>query len=438
MEEIAEEGIKVGSGGFRIAREEALRKLQRFQLKDPGGFGLAWVRSACASGAGRIAVDAQADRMSFRFDGRPLSRELFNDPVAGLLGNDGADEAARHFGVGYLAAWRHEPDHIELETGVGSERRRLRVARNWSLEPGPPAEAGPETVLRIAWPKPWKEIGQFLVRLSTGCSFGEARVFIQGALVPDRPPDSAVVMLKGRRRGWLRRRSREDGFLDSAGTVRVVYLGTELDPVERGAVFQLVEAALADDKLALDLSQQTAVGNERLSEGMELLDAAADGILIQELKAHREVFEGLMKRAAADSRFLANWASAMYSGWGESETVTAADRLRWLRQAVLHDRRESSPWQPKVRKKLLNAPLMMGAAGMPLSFRRLSRLFRREGLIPYTSRAIAVGEVAGPEPIWLTCRSDRRFLETLYPAARLKDVTPTRWAYWARRFLLRS
>lgn len=438
MAAIGEEGVKVGSGGFRISREEALRKLQKFQLKYPVAFGLAWVRAACASGASRIDVEAGESSMSFRFDGRPLAPELFNDPVAGLLGSEGTDEAARHFGIGYLGAWRYEPQYVELESGGGPERRRLRAARNWVLEGGPPAEAGPGTVLRIAWAGPNKEFRKILARLSDGCGLADARVFIQGSLAPDRPADSVVVTLQGRRRGWLRRWSREDGFLDAAGTSRIVYRGTELDPVMRGDVFKLVEAALADDELTLDLSQETAVNNERLSEGLDLLDAAADGFLVQELHSHRDAYEELMRRAAADRAFLAEWSKALESGKGGNEAVAAADRLRWLREAALHDRREASPWRPKVRKKLLNAPLMIGAGGLALSVRRLGRLVRREGFIPYTTRPLAPGEASGSEPVWLTCRADRSFLEVLFPGSRLKDVTPTLWSYWSRRFLRRS
>lgn len=442
MEAIAEKGVRVASGTFRVSREEALRKLKQFQLKDPARFLLSWVRVASVCEATNVAVLSAGDGISFRFDGRPLPARLLEDPLGGLFGDAAEEEAARHFGAGYLGAWRCEPQSVDIETGFGSERKHLRASPDWSLEALAPDPTESATVLTVRWARlaPLPLLAACLGAVRNGCALQSQTVTVQDQPVPDRPDDSFLVTLRGGRRGWLRRRSRRDGFLDPEGTVRVSCRGTLLEPVRGGGVFKLVDGCLADDNLLLDLSQQSAVNNDWLLEGLKLLDEAADKWLVRELKVHTRDFTAAVTRAVADGGFWSDWGRAFAGNETERSLAETVERLEWLREALVHDAQSHpSPWSAAVRKRLHKAPVLAGAFGSVISRRRVGKLRGRWGSLDYSTRALRPVEYPWrEEPLLLLSKADESFLSRLFRHPRFKDVTPGRFAYWVRRFLRRD
>lgn len=439
MEAIAEKGVRVASGSFRVSREEALRKLKRFQLKDPARFLLSWVRVASVCEATEVRVEASGAELSFRFDGRPLPAQLLEDPLGGLFGDASEEEAARHFGAGYLGAWRCEPQSVDIETGFGSQRKRLRASPDWSLEALDPEPAESATILTVRWARASGSMEAYLDAVRNGCALQQPAVTVGGRPLRDKPDDAFAVTLRGGRRGWLRRRSRRDGFLDPEATVRVACRGTLLEPVPGRGVFKLVDACLADDNLALDLSQQSAVNNDWLLQGLELLDEAADKWLVRELKDHAREFTAAVTRAVADGGYWFDWRRVSSGKLLDKALVETVERLDWLREALVYDATgHQSPWSAPVRKRLHKAPVLAGAFGGTLSRRRVGKLRARRGSLEFATRPLRPAEYPWQEPILPLSKADEAFLSRLFPSPRLKDVTPGRWSYWVRRFLQRD
>ena len=65
----------IASGSFQVERSKALEKLQGFQLGDPDGFLIPWIRCAAASGATRIHLVRLDRGLRMIFDGRPIPRK---------------------------------------------------------------------------------------------------------------------------------------------------------------------------------------------------------------------------------------------------------------------------------------------------------------------------------------------------------------------------
>ncbi len=111
------EGALAGRGEFRLDREKAREKLQKFRLKDPHHYVLEFVQAAHLLGANSIDIAIDADEMEMRFDGEPLGAEefeqLYDAPFSENL--DHKTRALRHLAIGLSAAQAMEPSVVRME-----------------------------------------------------------------------------------------------------------------------------------------------------------------------------------------------------------------------------------------------------------------------------------------------------------------------------------
>jgi len=117
------EGEAAESGSLRIEAGNTLDKLQDYQLKVPEHFLRHWVRLAVLSGAKNVGVHRRRNKVSIRFEGRPLPEQALKDPFSALLGGLGEDqERCRSLIIGLLGVLRLAPKQVSIATGHGAER----------------------------------------------------------------------------------------------------------------------------------------------------------------------------------------------------------------------------------------------------------------------------------------------------------------------------
>ncbi|MFP4597451.1 MAG: hypothetical protein ACLFVJ_04315 [Persicimonas sp.] len=123
------EGALADRGEFRLDREKAREKLQKFRLKDPHHYVLEFVQAAHLLGATRIAIAIDADEMEMRFDGEPLGAEqlegLYDAPFSEDV--DRKTRALRHLAIGLSAAQAMEPSVVQIEFTRDGQTTQLEV-----------------------------------------------------------------------------------------------------------------------------------------------------------------------------------------------------------------------------------------------------------------------------------------------------------------------
>ena len=137
---MADKGVRVGSGSFRIDPRKALEVLSRHQLPKPEMFVDLWLRCAQAGRASRIRIDGPRRGLCVSFDGRRFSREELKDPFANLLSDAGSrGERGRNLAFGLLAALWTGPSSLTVSSGNGEEGARLTLEsqERWRLEDAP-------------------------------------------------------------------------------------------------------------------------------------------------------------------------------------------------------------------------------------------------------------------------------------------------------------
>lgn len=245
--------VLVESGAFRVDAAKAVEKLSRFQLLDAAAFAVPWLRAAVASGARTVKARRDGGLLELRFDGTPLPAMVLREPYAGLLGSEEAP-AARQLAVGLLALMRLAPAEVEIVSGHGEERRRLRAPVGGSA--GDP-EPGTETILRVRWAgvSPGRFPVAALEHLRAAYGMTETRLLIDGVQVPD--PSRGVKPLAE----W------RDGTAHGAAQALRMFSGSFLRFYKLGALVEETAVDLgmpvlcfaADDDFGLSLSQDQVV-----------------------------------------------------------------------------------------------------------------------------------------------------------------------------------
>lgn len=303
----------VESGSFRVDREKALAKLERYQLADPWDFTAAWARLAVESGASRVEVSTEGETSRLRFDGRPLPGGLLLDPVSGLFGED-ADGRGRLLAVGLLALQRLSPVSIELrsggrrwEHGLGGERAE-RVS----------AEGGMSAQVRWQSASARESAQRFLQEFKGALSLADLEVVADGRSLGRRHAEGEAGARKTESLG--RRVCARKGGSVYAGTVNVHHRGVR--------VYRAAEAALAgievhvqDDELPLDFTGCRAVWDRRMGDTFKLAEEAALGLFPQPPAPRRPRLRVSGHRPLDVAVFLFGAGLLGYLGWNTSSSL---------------------------------------------------------------------------------------------------------------------
>lgn len=258
----------VESGSFRVDAAHAAELLGRFQLADAEHFLVPWLRCAVASGSRRIIVTPQYGKITVTFDGRGLPAEVMADPVGGLLGAIN-DEAARQLAIGLLALLRLSPTSVDITSGIGGRRRRVRAPAEPGHDDGLMPE-GTETVLEVRWKTDSGQTERAIANVSAAYGMCQSELVVSNWTIPDPArARAALVSWRGKESGSgiVLERTKFGQFQESR--VRFYKLGafveeTSFDWVPPGQV-----CFIADDAFKLDLSQGKIVKNERYTAAVE-------------------------------------------------------------------------------------------------------------------------------------------------------------------------
>lgn len=420
-----EPGILVESGGFRVARAEALRKLMGHQLGDDAPFLLPWARAAAACGAREVEVRAGFSSIELSFDGEPLPARWAPNPFDSLFGEEPEAEPARQTAFGILGALKLRPSRVELETG----RTRLVVSspeKNAATElPAPAAR----TRLRAVWfgPYPgWPVQHVSVGRLLDACPIAPFRLRVNDKTV--RAPRSAEMesvdfeepgvrgVLFSQRNGWGHSR------------LGIHRLGVRVCEVAKWTWPAMVDGDVEAPGLTLNLSQTGVVRDASFDRMMAALVPVMFRLIDKVLERHSPA----LRRAAElvrDRRLDGLWSRlteprpqptgpearslfARVGGFlgraaldeGERVVEAAARPIWWLRRCSY-----GIPGD----KALMDAPLWFSAVGGTLSRRRLEAVADELGYIPVASAWHPRHPRAG-DVLRLVSEGDRRLSQDLY------------------------
>lgn len=368
-----EEGLLVGSGGFKVDRAHALRKLERYQLPSNVGGWLAWARCAAASGAAEVRCGAAASEVTLTFSGRPFARAELEDPFAPLFAaRSPARERGALLAMGLLQALGTGPREVVVLSGAGRERASLtaRSLSDVSVLPTPGPET--DTVLRVVWPFGSEGRARFLstsyVLFRTVPLLHPDRLRVTGNLSFPPWPDDAQAA-RPFRLGAALGRLRAPSFLAPPDSHLCLFkLGVFVCEHRELFPWAKVQGWVNDDKLALSASQTAVVPDARFRSLMRLVSREAEAMLRQAAAAHPASVREARETMAADPGARAVWdlrikwgpqagAAAATPSWWKTLFVPGTSRRYAAYRQVL-DAAERTLW-------LKDAAARLAAAGRP-------------------------------------------------------------------------
>lgn len=115
------------SGRFTLDKKKAKEKMQAFQLINPAYYVLELIEAAVATGASHINITVDSDDFIMSFDGRPYSKEDFENIYSSLFVSqkDMKLDRLRELAIGFNSAQALRPGLITILSGDGKTAHRL-------------------------------------------------------------------------------------------------------------------------------------------------------------------------------------------------------------------------------------------------------------------------------------------------------------------------
>lgn len=388
------EGVYVGSGSFKVSRQEALEKLSSYQLGEATTFLLPCARAASASGAASVDLASRvrlfAVETTLSFDGLPLPAGWSADPLSAVFADGEAWEPARHLAFGLLTALRLRPKRIEIVSGA--ERAVLTGLSAHSCEAL--SAPSPRTVLRFLFPG--LAGGGWISRkaaqaLAESCAPARFALTIGGGAAPGLPfsgPDSVRFDENGIR-GVISPSNGHSGL-------RVHVHGAYVCRVDKWTWPAMVEGVVDCAGLRMNISQSGVIRDEGFDAMMNALVGPMEALIARVLERHSPAFRTAAE-LIAEKRLDGLWEAltpappppfgrggvpgraaarlgALLGGVkpGELGALEEAARpLWWLRRCAVTE-----------GSGLMDAPLWLSAAGTPLTRRDLAAVVEELGYLP--------------------------------------------------------
>lgn len=332
-----DDALLVGSGGFKVDRAHALRKLKEYQLPyDVGGW-MMWLRAAAAAGASTADLTLDAGRCAVRFLGEPYSRAELEDPFAPLFAPAGRRrERGVHLALGLLQALRNAPEELTVESGEGPARLRLSVRSLDDMDVSPAPDPDPRTVLSVRWRFSQNEINTFLTR---GYTMYKAvpllqadRLSLTGARLARWPAEAAsgTPFALG---GALGRLALPDFYTPDDSHLMLYKLGVFVCEHREPFPWAKVVGWVNDDKMALSASLTGAVRDARFAGLMRLVGREAEALLREAAAGHPDLMTRARAACRADPAAAEAWAAR--HRWGPQAGRDAAVAPLWRRLLAL-------------------------------------------------------------------------------------------------------
>lgn len=441
-----DEGVLVGTGAFLVDRAQALDKLMRFQLPEPLGFLLLWLRAASASGATYFAVDVSGAALSVEFDGHPLARRELEDPYRCLFERRTPEtDRNRMLASGLLSALRLSPSSLVVQSGRDAERCALRLH---SIEKEELVDAGPGDTSRVDMvftsAAAAAKSAEFL---RAGCALSTLNVTVDGeraAVWSDRP--GAGGFQDAEARGWVavpaepQRDSTVALYAHGALIERLVHklpvaqvdawinddafvLNASQSGVVRDDVFKRAVAKLEEPTRRLALARAASLGQTMPATARSLLDPALRRRWKTVLEEGREkdpsgTVAAVLDNAAALINAVTSSASPAEAAAVEEE----ARAVRWLRRVAAARLRGKPKKEDPLDAALRAAPLFLAADGQPIGVSEMAAQGEKLAYLP-CSYAELGGAALPFRPLWLLSDGEYELAGKL-SGADPRDVTP--------------
>jgi len=444
----------VGSGSFRVDRRKALEKLSEYGLPDPDDFLLPLARAAVATGAQRLHLRQTPEGVELRFDGRPFSAAELKNPYGYFLEGD-ATPAQRHLGMGLLSALRIPSVSVEIDSGIGPERLRLRVESIETEGVSPLEEAEEATVLHVRRGDR-RGLERALGRVSDSCAMSPAQVWVNGMRIAPLSPEERepeVCLTEEGTRLCLRVPPLTPGASSGASDIELYVFGVRVDKGIQSPLRTQVHALVNDDRLRLNASDSAVVEDERLRRCLHLLKNGCRELIPVAAQALRLRLPEVWRRLTLVPKLQTSWGERIEGRARDSERpdepgssiLGAFKTPLFLRERPLLDlERESLAWElramswlrklcwrrfpdltrvvdGRILRELWSSPVYLSCGGTSLSLADIDELQRRQGRVPY-STARDPRQVVCVEPkrvIWIVSKKELGPLAQRYT---LEDV----------------
>ncbi len=178
-------------GSFTLALDKALDKLEKFQLPDPSFFLLQWIQALVASGAQRIDISMDGNRILGQFDLRLVfdgpgytAKELqgLYDHVF-LSGRDRSQDRLRELALGWLSASSLDPTYLAITChGWARVRDKSKGGGGKTAEVTSQISEGPNSPVHLLVVT-GRGSYDFAQMLSSGCSDVPAVLTLNGTQI---------------------------------------------------------------------------------------------------------------------------------------------------------------------------------------------------------------------------------------------------------------
>lgn len=382
-----EDGVLVGSGGFKVDRAHALEKLKRYQLPANLGGWILWARCAAACGAEEFEEKGSLTGLTLRFGGRPFSRAELEDPFSAMFaGRVPGQERRLALALGLLQALECRPKEVAVTSGTGADRTRLTLSSldKQVVEPCPEPEE--RTVLSVRWGMGSGQLERFYAGSAIlGTSpLHRDRLRSSEAASSVWPADAACG--HPFRLGGALGRLALPAFYTPPDSILLLYKHGVLVCEHRELFpWAKVRAWVNDDKLNLSASQTGVVRDARLKGLMRLVRREAEAMLLEAA----QTYPALHKRAEAlmqvDAEARAVWERRFK--WGAQAGASALEAPWWQRLFV-----------PGAARREEALRVVLEAAEQTLWLKDAAARLRTRGPTPPSALASAVAQALQDGP----------------------------------------
>ncbi|MCP4677656.1 MAG: hypothetical protein GY854_19495 [Deltaproteobacteria bacterium] len=163
IERARSKGESTQKGQFTIDRGVAREKLRKFQLEDPWSYPIELVQAAALLGAERIDIETRPEKLKMRFDGRPLTREDF-EQLYGAIFLDDRDsrlQARSQLALGINAAQALATKRIRIVSGADGVCAAMTIIPGQDDEIDTSKESAEGTLIEIEYARqPGKSVSR--------------------------------------------------------------------------------------------------------------------------------------------------------------------------------------------------------------------------------------------------------------------------------------
>jgi hypothetical protein len=288
LEELRSEGRLTASGEFRLDRDKAREKMQKFQLRDPHHYVLEFVQAAHLLGADDIRFDIDADEMRVQLTNVSVTADDLEDIYDAVFSasTDPRTRALRHLAIGLNAAQAMEPSVVRVKSVRDDQKVTLEIRAGEEVMTEEAVQPGDDhTTIYLRETFRASHLLDFFrnlrgdlaekTALREGCASSTRAIHLDGERISLGPTLSEEVVGQAEietphERGVI-------GILPHGAAIEITILQNGVKVVEHRMKARLVaaRAVIESDRLTKNLSQSAFVEDEGWTAFIEQVIPAA-------------------------------------------------------------------------------------------------------------------------------------------------------------------